>query len=144
MKLLVPRCEDGEDIKHTETASDQIDGVVMLKVKSGPPDPQRIGVKDPLSAGEDMAQEQSLNSGRPCVQGWHGAENHRGSREGRRIQIDAKQLIDPCKPCRRARHGVVGRSQSMQYLVPRRCAWEQNLDSNTNDVHITKAASKDR
>lgn len=144
MKLLVPRCEDGEHIKHTETASNQIDGVVMLKIKSGPPDPQSVGVKDPLSAGEDVAQKQSLNGGRSGVQGRHSAKNHRGSRESRRIQIDAKQLIDSCKPCRRARHGVVGWSQSMQDLVPRRCTWEQNLDRNTNDVHVTEAPSEDR
>lgn len=116
----------------------------MLKIKSGPPDPQGIGVKNPLSAREDVAQEQGLDGGRPGVQGWHGAENHRGSRESRRIEIDTKQLIDPCKPCRRARHGVVGRSQSMQDFVPRRCAWEQNLDRNTNDVHVAEAASEDR
>lgn len=75
----------GEHGKRTETASNQIDGVVMLKIKSGPPDPQGVGVKNPLSAREDMAQEQSLNGSGSCVQGWHSAKNHRGSREGRRI-----------------------------------------------------------
>lgn len=76
------------------------------------------------------------------MQRGEGAENHGRGGEGRGVEVDAEQLIDGGKTGRRARHRVVCRSKTVHVLVPRRRAREDELDHDTNQVHVAKRSGE--
>lgn len=89
-----------------------------------------------------MAHEQGFNGGASRVQRGESTEDHGRGGEGGGVQIDAEELIDGGKTGRRALHRVVGRSEAVHVLVPRRRAGEEELDHNTSQVHVTKSSCK--
>ena len=65
-----------------------------------------------------MAHEQGFDGGAPGMQRRKGAKDHRRRREAGRVEVDAKQLVQPGQAGRRAGHGVVGRREAVLVLVP--------------------------
>lgn len=127
-----------------QAATDEINSVVVGKIHGSPPEPGGVEDEKRAKFGEGVAHEQSLNCSTSGVQRGEGAENHGGGGEGRGVEVDAEQLIDGGKTGRRARHRVIGRSKTVHVLIPRRRAREDELDHDTNQVHVAKRSGEGR
>ncbi len=90
----------------------------MREVHGRPPDPQRICDEQRTQLGEDMAHEQGLYRGATGVERGKGTKDDGRGGEAGRVQIDAEQLIDAGETGGRTGHGVIGRSEAIEILVP--------------------------
>lgn len=75
------------------------------------------------------------------MQGGESAKDHGGAKEGGGVDVDASKLVNSLESCSVAVNAVVGRSQSVGVFVPWRGAWENNLDEDGCDVHVSKSTS---
>ena len=78
------------------------------------------------------------------MEGGKGPKNQRRGGEGRGVEVDAKDLVNPREASRGARHGVMGRSQSVLVLIPRWRTWKEYLDGDANQIHVPETACKRR
>lgn len=53
--------KEGESQELTETACNEVHGIVVLEVESGPPNPKDISVEKPFATREYVSHEQSLD-----------------------------------------------------------------------------------
>lgn len=128
----------------TETAGNQVNGVVVGKVHGRPPQPHGVEDIDWEQPGEDVSHEQSLQGSPSRVQRGEGTEDHWGAKEGGGVDVDAGKLVNSLETCSVAVNAVVCGSQSVRVFVPWRRAWENNLDEDGCDVHVSKSTSPDR
>ena len=127
-----------------ETAADQVDRVVMRQVHGGPPHPQGVGHEQRLQAREHLAHKQCRQGGIGRVQRRKRAKDHRGLSEARGVQVDAEQLVDASQARRVALHRIVGGSEPVKVLVPRRRAGEQQLDRHREHADVSKRPGEER
>ena len=104
----------------TQTASDQIYGIMVGKVHGRPPEPHGVEDIDGKQSREEVSHEESLE-GRPArVQRWESAEYHRRSIEGGSVKVNTKELVNCLQSCGIADNRVVCWCQSICVLVPGR------------------------
>lgn len=89
-----------------------------------------------------MAHEQCFNCSTSSVHGGKRTKNHRRVSKTRRIDGNAKQLINTRQPRRRAVNGILCRRKPIEIFIPRWGAREQKLYQDTDDIQITKALRK--
>jgi hypothetical protein len=122
----------------TETACNEVNGVVVREVHGRPPQPH--GVEDVYreKLGKQVTHEESLE-GRPSrVQGGESTEDDRGGVKSRGVQIDTEELINGLETRSISRNGVVGRSQPVGVFIPWWRAWEDCLNEDSRDVHVSE------
>ena len=127
----------------TETASYEVDGVVVREVHGRPPQPHGVKHVDGEQLGEDVTHKQGLESGPARVQGREGTENHGRGVESRGVEIDTEERIDGLETGGITGDGVVGGCQSVRVLVPGRRAGEDDLDYDGRHVHVAESAGPD-
>lgn len=122
----------------TETASDKVYSVVVREVHGRPPQPH--GIEDVYweKLGEQMSHKQSLEGGPTGVQRRESTEDDGGGVESGSVQIDTEELVDRLETRSISGDGVVGRSQSVGVLIPWRRAWEDGLNKDSRDVHVSE------
>lgn len=108
----------GKDHDREERAGNEIDSIVVLKIQSRPPKPHYVAVENGLGAREKVAEEEGVHGGMSRMERGHGTKRHRGALEAARVEINAKQLVNPCESSRRTSHAVVSWRQSVEILVP--------------------------
>lgn len=113
----------------------------MGKVHGRPPQPHGVEDIDWEQLGEDVSHEQGLQSSPSRVQRGESAKDHGGAKEGGSVDVDAGKLVNGLETCSVAVNAVVGGSQSVGVFVPWRGAWENNLDEDGSDVHVSKSTS---
>jgi hypothetical protein len=116
----------------------------MRQVHGRPPQPH--GVEDVYweELGEQVSHEQRLEGCPSRVQRGESAKYDGGGLECRGVHVDAEEFVDSLQPSRISCDRVVRRCQSVGVLIPRRRAWEDCLDQNSGDVHVSESTCKDR
>lgn len=127
----------------TQTASYQVNGVVVGEVHGRPPKPHGVENVHGEELGEDVSHKQRLESSPSGVQRGEGAKDQGRSVEARSVEINASQLVDCLESRGVTRDAVVGGGQSVCVLVPGGRAGEDHLDQNSCDVHVAKSARPD-
>lgn len=131
-----------ENNKRKDSTTNEVNKVVMSKIHSAPPDPKDVADKDRGETGEKIAQEEGFHNGRAGVKGRKGAKDLWRSSEGPSVHVKTENLVNAREAAWRARHGIVCGLKTVEILVPRRSTREEDLDSDTNEVHPTKGKSK--
>lgn len=121
-----------------KTTTDQVDCVVVGEVHRSPPHPQGVGDKQRLQPGEDLAHEQRSQCRIGSMQRWEGTEHDRRLSEARGVQVDAQELVNASKTCWVSLHRVVCWGQSIEVLIPRRRAGEQQLNGDSSHADVSK------
>lgn len=88
--------EDGRK----QAARNKIDGVVVVQVHRGPPNPAHICDEEGAETREAIAEEKR-RQGRICsMKTWECAERYRCRCEAGGVHVDAKQLVNASQACR--------------------------------------------
>jgi hypothetical protein len=125
-----------------QAATDKIDSVVVRKVHGGPPKPASVNDEQGAKLGESVAHEQGFNGSTSGMQRGESTEDHGRGGESGSVQVDTEELIDRGKTSGGTLHRVVGGSETVHVLIPRRRAGEEELDHDTGQVHVTKGSCK--
>lgn len=132
-----------EEGSSNETASDQINSVVMAQVHGSPPDPAGIDDEEVAELGESVAHEEGLENCVGSVQRWEGTKGQGCILEVGCVEINAKDGVDAGETSRRATHTIGGGNQAIFVLIPGWRAGEHELNGDTEDAHPAKGARKD-
>lgn len=126
-----------------ETASHQVDGIVVAEIHGGPPDPASVSSEEELELGEAVAHEQGFEDSIRSVERGECAKWKRGIGEVGCIQVNAENRVDTSQSSGRSGHAVSSRDKSMFILIPWWRAGEDELNSNAKNAHPTKGTGED-
>ena len=121
-----------------KTTTDQVNCVVVGEVHGCPPHPKGVGDPQWLQPGEYLAHEQSSQGRIGSVQRRECTKHHRRLSEARSVQVDAQELVNATKTCRVALHRIVGWGEAIQVLIPRRRAWEKQLNGDGGHANVSQ------
>lgn len=125
-----------------ETTTNKINGVVMVEVHGGPPDPANVEDEEVLELGEAVLHEEGLENGIGTVQAGEGTERQGSGGEAGGVHVDAEKLVNAGETGGRTLHAVVSRLQTVRLLVPGRSAGEDQLNGDGEHAHVAESTSK--
>lgn len=132
-----------EDNGGDQTASHQIDGVVVTEVHGCPPEPTDVEDEEGSEFGEAVAHEESDEGRITGVQTREGAKGHWGGREASSVHVYSKQGVDASQSRGGTGHAVVGGREAIHVLVPRRGARKHESQSDADNTQPSERFRED-